>query len=94
MASVLDGGAASAAFDINVTSLTLGTATAVLFAIEESYDNGTTWTDIWITDPVTTTGHVRIPAIPLHGRFRPRGWSVRRPIHSLHSSTEPRWRVL
>ena len=71
-----DGGAVSASFDISVTTCTLGTATSVIFVIQDSYDAGTTWNDIWVCQPITTTGHIRIPAIPLHGRIRLRAWSV------------------
>ena len=74
--AVTDGGAVSASFDINVTTLTLGTATSVLFVIQDSYDNGTTYNDVWVSQPVTATAHIRVPAVPLHGRFRLRAWSI------------------
>lgn len=70
------GGGSAMAFDINVSSLTLGTATSVIFSIEESYDNGTTYSSIWSTDPVTATGHVRVPPLLITGRVRLRAWSV------------------
>ena len=74
--AIADGGGAAASFDINVSTLTLGTASSVLFSIETSYDNGTTYSTKYTTQPVTTTGHIRIPAINLDGRLRMRAWSV------------------
>lgn len=64
------GGGTSCSFDISVTVTTLGTATALLFVLQESYDSGTTWSDIWVTHPVTTTQHIRVPALPINGRRR------------------------
>lgn len=55
--------------EINVSSLTLGTATAVIFVLQES-TGGTNFTDIWHSEPVTATGIVRVPAIPVAGRRR------------------------
>ena len=63
-------------FDINVTTLTLGTATSVIFVLQESYDNGTTWTDIYTTQPITATGHTRIPPVYIAGRRRFRAFSI------------------
>ena len=74
--AVADGGGVSASFDISVTTCTLGTASSVIFVIQDSFDNGTTWNDIWVCQPITTTGHIRVPAVPLHGRFRLRAWSI------------------
>ena len=69
IASAQGGGAAVSA-EINVTTLTLGTATAVIFCLDES-TGGTNTTDIWCSDPITTTGITRVPAIPVAGR---RSW--------------------
>ena len=74
--AVADGGGVSSAFDINVTATTLGTATSVIFVIQDSYDNGTTYNDVWVCQPITGNGHIRVPAIPLHGRWRVRAWSI------------------
>lgn len=70
------GGGTTMAFDISITTLTLGTATSVIFSIDESYDNGTTWSSIWTTDPVTATSHVRVPPLFITGRVRLRAWSI------------------
>lgn len=69
VASALGGGV-SCAFDISVTVTTLGTATALLFVLQESYDSGTTWSDIWTSQPFTTSQHIRVPALPISGRRR------------------------
>lgn len=68
VASTVGGGAVISA-EVNVTALTLGTATAV-FAILQESTGGTNFTDIWVSDPITTTGIVRVPAIPIAGRRR------------------------
>ena len=67
------GGGVSCAFDINVTVTTLGTATALLAVLQESYDGGTTHSDIWTSFPFTTSQHIRVPAIPIAGR---RKWAL------------------
>lgn len=69
VASALGGGV-SCSFDINVTVTTLGTATSLLFVLQESYDSGTTWSDIWTSQPFTTSQHIRVPALPISGRRR------------------------
>ena len=61
--------------EINVSALTLGTATAVFLILQES-TGGTNFTDIWISDPFTATGIQRMPAIPVAGRRRWRAFSV------------------
>ena len=55
--------------EINVSALTLGTATSVVPILQESR-GGTNVTDIWVGDPITTTGIVSVPAIPISGRRR------------------------
>lgn len=55
--------------EINVSALTLGTATSVVFILQES-NGGTNFTDIWTSDPVSTTSIIRVPAIPVAGRRR------------------------
>jgi hypothetical protein len=55
--------------EINVTALNLGTATSVVFILQESR-GGTNFTDIWYSEPITATGIVSIPAIPVAGRRR------------------------
>jgi len=55
--------------EINVSALTLGTATAV-FAILQESRGGTNFTDIWTSDPITATGIISMPAIPVAGRRR------------------------
>jgi len=60
---------ACCAAEINVATLTLGTATGVIFALQES-TGGTNFTDIWTSPPITTIGITRVPAIPISGRRR------------------------
>ena len=69
------GGGAAISAEINVTALTLGTATAV-FAILQESRGGTNFTDIWVSDPITATGIVSMPAVPVAGRRRWRFFSV------------------
>ena len=64
-----NGSGAVISAEINVSALTLGTATGVLFILQES-TGGSNFTDIWISDVVTTTGIIRVPAIPIGGRRR------------------------
>ena len=63
------GGGAVVASEINISALTLGTATSVVPILQES-TGGTNFTDIWVGDAVTTTGIQRCPAIPVAGRRR------------------------
>ena len=63
------GGSAVISAEINVTALTLGTATSVVFVLQES-SGGTNFTDIWVSDPVATIGIVRVPPILVGGRRR------------------------
>ena len=69
------GGGAAISAEINVTALTLGTATAV-FAILQESRGGTNFTDIWVSDPITATGIVSMPAVSVAGRRRWRFFSV------------------
>lgn len=73
VASAQGGGAVISA-EINVSALTLGTATAV-FAILQESRGGTNFSDIWTSDPITATGIVSMPAIPVAGRRRWRFFS-------------------
>ena len=75
MVSSNQGGGAVVSAEINVSALTLGTATAVYVILQES-TGGTNFTDIWVSDPITTTGIQRMPAIPVAGRRRWRAFSV------------------
>lgn len=68
IASAQGGGAVISA-EISVSALTLGTASSVLAVLQES-TGGTNFTDIWVSDPITATGVVRVPAIPVAGRRR------------------------
>jgi hypothetical protein len=70
--SSTQGGGSVISAEFNVSALTLGSATAV-FAILQESSGGTNFTDIWVSDPITTTGIVRVPAIPIQGRRR---WAV------------------
>lgn len=74
IASTQGGGAVIAA-EINVSALTLGTASAV-FAILQESNGGTNFSDIWMSDPITTTGIISMPAIPVAGRRRWRFFSA------------------
>lgn len=69
VAAATGGGGACVSSEINVTALTLGTATAVIPILQESR-GGTNFTDIWVGDPITTTGIQSTPAIPVAGRRR------------------------
>lgn len=69
------GGGGVISAEINFTVLTLGTATAVYAILQES-TGGTNFTDIWTSDPVTTTGIIRVPAIAVAGRRRWRFFSL------------------
>ena len=68
IASTQGGGGVISA-EINVTALTLGTATAVIPVLQESV-GGSNFTDIWVGDPMTATGIQQVPAIPVAGRRR------------------------
>ena len=61
--------------EINVSVLTLGTASSVFITLQES-TGGTNFTDIWVSDPITATGIVRVPAIYVAGRRRWSAFSV------------------
>lgn len=63
------GGSAVISAEINVSALTLGTATSVVFVLQES-SGGTNFTDIWFSDPITAAGIVRVPPISVGGRRR------------------------
>lgn len=63
------GGGCVISAEVNVSALTLGTATAVIPILQESR-GGTNFTDIWTGDPMTTTGIQQVPAIPVAGRRR------------------------
>lgn len=68
------GGGGTISAEINVSALTLGTATAVFLILQESR-GGTNYTDIWTSDPFTATGIQSMPAIPVAGRRRWRAFS-------------------
>lgn len=68
------GGGAVISGEINVTALALGTASSVLFVLQEGRSNN--FTDIWVSDPVTATGVVTVPPIPVGGRRRWRAFNV------------------
>ena len=69
------GGGAVVSSEINVSALTLGTASAVYLILQESR-GGTNFTDIWTSDPITATGIQSMPAIPVAGRRRWRAFNV------------------
>jgi hypothetical protein len=69
------GGGAVLSAEVNVSALTLGTATAV-YAILQETAGGTNYTDIWVSDPITATGIVRVPPMPIGARHRWRFYSV------------------
>ena len=69
------GGGAAVSAEINVSALTLGTASSVIFCLTES-TGGTNFSDIWCSDPVTATGITRVPATPVAGRRKWRAFSV------------------
>ena len=74
IASAQAGGAVVSA-EINVSALTLGTASAVYMILQESR-GGTNFSDIWTSDPFTATGIQSMPAIPVAGRRRWRAFNV------------------
>ena len=69
------GGGAVVSSEINVSALTLGTASSV-FAILQESTGGTNFSDIWVSDPITTASIVRMPAVPVAGRRRWRFFSA------------------
>ena len=62
----------SVSFAVSLTAWTAGSSTGLYIYLQESPDNGTTWTDIWAVEPFTAVGIARIPAIPIGGRRRMR----------------------
>jgi hypothetical protein len=64
-----NGGGAVISAEINVSALTLGTASSVIAILQESR-GGTNFTDIWQSEPITTIGIISTPAIPVAGRRR------------------------
>jgi hypothetical protein len=64
------GGASVVCAEVSVTALTLGTATAVYFILQES-TGGANYTDVWVSDRITASGGVyRVPPVPIAGRRR------------------------
>jgi len=76
-ATIADGtGAGTAvAYDINLTAFVAGSSGGIIWLVQESPDSGTTWYTRWMSEPQTTTGHIRIPALTLYGRRR-LAWST------------------
>jgi hypothetical protein len=74
VASAQGGGAVISA-EINVSALTLGTATAV-FAILQESRGGTNFSDIWVSPPITATGIISTPPLVVAGRRRWRFFSI------------------
>jgi hypothetical protein len=74
VASAQGGGAVITA-EINVSALTLGTATAV-FAILQESRGGTNFSDIWVSPPITGTGIISTPPLVVAGRRRWRFFSI------------------
>ena len=66
----------TSSYDINVTAWTVGTSTGLVVVLQWSPDNGTTWLDQWMTEPITAVGHVFIPALQVQGRVRMRWFHV------------------
>jgi len=64
-----NGAGAVISSEINVSALTLGTATSVVAILQESR-GGTNFTDIWQSDPITATGIVTSPTLVVAGRRR------------------------
>ena len=69
------GGGCVISAEVSISALTLGTASAVYFTLQES-TGGTNFSDIWVSDPITTTGIIRVPAIYVAGRRRWSAFSV------------------
>jgi hypothetical protein len=74
VASAQGGGAVITA-EVNVSALTLGTATAV-FAILQESRGGTNFSDIWVSPPITATGIISTPPLVVAGRRRWRFFSI------------------
>lgn len=68
IASAQGGGAVISA-EINVSTLTLGSATSVVAILQESR-GGTNYTDIWTSSAITATGVVSTPPLTVSGRRR------------------------
>lgn len=71
IASAQGGGAVISA-EVNVSALTLGTATGIVLVLQESR-GGSNFTDIWTSRIITATGIVSVPPIAVGGRRR---WAV------------------
>ena len=69
------GGGAVISSEINVSALTLGTATAVYAILQESR-GGTNFSDIWVSPPITATGIISTPPLVVAGRRRWRFFSI------------------
>jgi hypothetical protein len=69
VAAATGAGGAVITAEINLSALTLGAATQIVFILQES-NGGTNFTDIWVSDPVAATGIIRVPPIPVGGRRR------------------------
>ena len=63
-------------YDINLSAWSVGTSTGLVVVLQWSPDNGTTWYDQWMSEPMTATGHAFIPAVNTPGRVRMRWFHV------------------
>ena len=75
MVASAQGGGGVVTSEINVSTLTLGTATAV-FAILQESRGGANFSDIWTSPPITASGIISMPPIPVAGRRRWRFFSA------------------
>ena len=66
----------AACYDINLSAWTVGTSTGLVVVLQWSPDNGTTWYDQWMTEPMTAIGHAFIPVVNTPGRVRMRWFHV------------------
>lgn len=73
--SSAQGGGAVITSLVNISALTLGTATGVVVSLQDSAD-GASFTDVWVSDLITATGNIRVPSVVVGGRRRWRFFSV------------------
>jgi len=72
-ATIASANGAATGYDVSLTSWSAGSSTGLVAVLQESLDNSTgVWSDIWVCETLTATGHARIPAIPIGGLRRMR----------------------
>ena len=71
------GAGTSVGYNINLSAFVAGSSGGIIFGLQESPDSGTTtYRTIWTCEPLTATGIVVIPPLPVNGRRRLAWWTV------------------